>query len=533
MKICMIVHNSATRDGRVMREARSLQAAGHTVTLVGIPEANATKPEERLQDGVIVRRVEWHPQARRRLIRSAVPRLCLVLAVGLIAGYGIYRLLDTLFARAGTTASQWGSGQTAIVVASVLAAAVAAAYLAGRAAVSRTRRNDAVRRRIIADPAKGTPDKDFPAVRSLIPAWLPDWLLEIAVEPLDWLGAGTGRFSLYRYRSEALAAVAIALKPDIVHCHDCAALPTGWLVKKSLGIPLIYDAHEIYEAVAARRFGATHYFARLHRMYLPKIDGFVAVNDSAAAYYRHAYPKAPPAIVLRNATDSRPSTAYDGQLHRAAGLPPAEKILLYQGGFTKDRGLRTLVRAAPLLPDGWSLILMGLGVLAGELKQIAETESGNRRKAHILPSVPASELLTWTQGATVGIVPYEDKMLNHWIATPNKLWEYPNAGVPMIVQPFPEMRRIVETYGCGWVLPDKFSVSAIADAVGCLTEEMIQQARIGCKKFAENDNWKSTYEPRLLNLYTKLERQISPHENQSDRFSYAGKDSLQAQRQHT
>lgn len=515
MNICMIVHNSATRDGRVMREARSLQAAGHAVTLIGIPEANATQTEERLPNGVIVRRVDWYPRARRRLMFSAVPRLCLVVAVALLAAYVVYRLLDELIARGGATATRWTAGQAAIAIASVVAACVVGAYVIARVVASRAGRNDAIRRAIIGDRAKAAPATDFPPVRSLIPAWLPDWLLEIAVEPLDWLGAGTGRFSLYRYRSEALAAVAAALKPDVVHCHDCAALPTGWLVKKQLGIPLVYDAHEIYEAVAARRFGATHYFARLHRMYLPKIDAFIAVNDSAAAYYRHAYPQAPPAVVLRNATDSRPNAAYEGQLHRAAGLPLTQKILLYQGGFTRDRGLSTLVRSGPLLPDGWSLILMGWGPLSGDLKQIAEAEHGNGRKAHLLPPVPASELLTWTQGATVGIVPYEDKMLNHWIATPNKLWEYPNAGVPMIVQPFPEMRRVVETYGCGWVLPDDFSAAAIAGLVASLTEETIEQARAGCKKFVESDNWRSTYEPRLVTLYEKLEKRTSSGDAQS------------------
>ena len=37
-----------------------------------------------------------------------------------------------------------------------------------------------------------------------------------------------------------------AEKIDIIHCHDLDTLPVGIRLKKSLGVPLIYDAHEIW-----------------------------------------------------------------------------------------------------------------------------------------------------------------------------------------------------------------------------------------------------------------------------------------------
>jgi glycosyltransferase involved in cell wall biosynthesis len=514
MNVCMIVHNSGTRDGRVMREAHVLQAAGHTVTVIGIPESGASGPLEILGDGVRVIRVNWYPKARRRLVRSAIIRAPLFLALFGAIAFGMYRLAELVLAEhplvgrfsavlsGGRSAVGWSVLVGAVAVLGVPYAIWRIAWAVQGAIRQRALSKDLVRRHVISGGDK--PRGGFPAIRSRIPDWLPDWLLEYAVEPLDWLGAKTGKFSQYRYRSEELARVAIGLKPEIVHCHDCVALPTGCLVKKALNIPLIYDAHEIYEAVAARRFGATDYFARVHRKYLPGIDGFIAVNDSAASYYQHAYPAAPRAIVIRNAIAPTPLQAYDGRLHRAAGLPPDKRILLYQGGYTKDRGLLTLVRAGPLLPDGWSLVMMGWGPLLGQLTEIAAR--GNSTKVHFIPAVPASELLAWTQGATAGIIPYEDKMLNHWIATPNKLWEYPGAGVPLIVQPFPEMRRVVETYRCGWLLPGEFTPAAIAGLLASLTDEMIAAAREGCRRFIEADSWPAIYRSRLLDLYENIGR---------------------------
>src|SRR5256885_1751547 len=94
MNVCMIVHNNGTRDGRVMREAHVLQAAGHMVTVIGIPESGASEPLEILADGVRVIRVSWYPKAHRRLVRSATIRAPLLLAVLGAVAYGMYRLVE-------------------------------------------------------------------------------------------------------------------------------------------------------------------------------------------------------------------------------------------------------------------------------------------------------------------------------------------------------------------------------------------------------------------------------------------------------
>ncbi len=120
--------------------------------------------------------------------------------------------------------------------------------------------------------------------------------------------------------------------------------------------------------------------------------------------------------MIRNAIALTPTVPYDGCLHEAAGLPLSQKILLYQGGYSTERGLPTLVRSASMLPDGWTLIMMGWGPLAGQLKQIAafasaragrDATDGEPAKVRFIPAVPARELKSWTQGATVGIIPYE------------------------------------------------------------------------------------------------------------------------------
>jgi glycosyltransferase involved in cell wall biosynthesis len=325
---------------------------------------------------------------------------------------------------------------------------------------------------------------------------------------LSWFsGQGAGRLTLQRFRGKQMAELAIKLQPDVIHCHDCLTLPTGARVKRALQIPLVYDAHEIYDAAYSRMIGITDYYVRIHERYLPIVDKFITINDSIALYYRLSYPRAVPAVIIRNATSRVAPFEYDGRLHLAAELPRSQKIVLYQGGYSLGRGLRVLVRAAALLPKGWTLVMMGWGPLAADLKQIAASaapRASGEPKVRFIPPAPQNELHLWSAGGTVGVIPYQDTYLNHWYCTPNKLWEFPAAGVPILVQPFPELRRVVDTYQCGWVLPGALTPLAIANSIAGLTDEMLAKAREGCQRFIEADSWEPLYEHRLTALYASL-----------------------------
>jgi glycosyltransferase involved in cell wall biosynthesis len=515
MKVCMLVFNSALRDGRVMREARTLRAQGHEVHVVGIPEKEAAQPMLTTPDGIVVHRVPWVTASRARMNRTSalrlLPHLTILVLIFLLMPPGWVPLFD-VYKR---TSTQNGISGVIIGLLALLGIAVLVRLLRGFVARAKLvdkvigwfKRKPQTKTKIWKRPGTnpGVDGEPFPLIRSRIPRWIPEYVLESALETFNWVGGRFGRFVLYRFRGEFVADYAIALKPDVIHCHDCIALPAGVRVKQALGIPLVYDAHEIYEAAASTRFGITDYYGRIHQCYLPQVDAFVTINKSAAAYYKQAYPYLPTPVIVRNATNRVPAFSYDGRLHETLGLPAETKILLYQGGFTAHRGLPTLIRSAPLLPEGWVLVMMGWGSLEEELKTIARDEKlGARLFFH--PGVPQSELHLWSAGASAGIIPYENVVMNHWICSPNKLWEFPIAGVPIIVQPYPELREVVREYACGWLLPEEFSAKAIADAVARLTPDDIALAREGCRRFIEADSWETAYETRLISLYQTIEQ---------------------------
>src|SRR5690606_573509 len=117
--------------------------------------------------------------------------------------------------------------------------------------------------------------------------------------------------------------------------------------------------------------------------------------------------------------------------------------------------------------------------------RIPKAESAIR----FVPKVKQDQLPYWTAGATLGIIPYENDALNHWFCTPNKLWEYPNAGVPIIASPFPELRKVIEPNGIGWFLPDPLKPKDIAQAIASIPPEELEAARERCRRFIARDNW--------------------------------------------
>ncbi|MBN1554036.1 MAG: glycosyltransferase [Phycisphaerae bacterium] len=193
--------------------------------------------------------------------------------------------------------------------------------------------------------------------------------------------------------------------------------------------------------------------------------------------------------------------AYPNKLAQSREISKGStKILLYQGGFARFRGLDKLIKAVELFPPDWILVMMGWGAYEEELRSIAAEIDPRNRKVKFIPPAPRKELLRWTCGATVGVIPYENVCLNHWFCTPNKLWEYPAAGVPILASPFPEMRKIVKGHKVGWLLDDPLTPWGIAHAVSSLTEEDIDRKKKCCRNFIESDNW-SKYKCRLVDLY--------------------------------
>lgn len=495
-KVAALVLNSVDHDARVLKEADSLAGMGLDVTIVGVQDARCGDRQGMRPSGVRIRRADYQAflrfarELRRYRFWSAILAVSVLIAIGSLAG--LFRpMLQPMIALV-----EWMGGLVPFVV--LLGASMILALAARRVRThGRVLEKLAV---VVTIPGRG-PSGTW---------WTRTW--RKTVRPLgrvrEVLG-GRLRVALHRSRQRSIESMYLSelarLEPDVVHCHDLTTLSSGveWC-RRSPATRLVLDSHELYEEVARMPPPLRAFWQGKLRDAASSVDGFITVNDGIAAEYRRRYPELPEAVVIRNAVrrpDGPPKR--DGRLREAAGLGPDRLILLYQGGFAAERGLESLVTAAGDLPNPWVLVMMGWGSIEPELRRLASEVDPGGDRIRFVPGAPQDELGVWTSDADLGVIPYENTCMNHWLCSPNKLWEYPVAGVPMLVSDFPILREVAVGEGVGLVLPDRLDGPSLAGLLRSITSDDLARMRHACEAFIARDNW-SMYECRLRSLYRRL-----------------------------
>lgn len=320
-------------------------------------------------------------------------------------------------------------------------------------------------------------------------------------------GKESAIWTSFRMQGEMIfGSVLENFRPQVVHIHDHLALAAAQKYKEEFGSPIIWDAHEIYEDLASIQPERAAVNSRIIRENVKFIDGFITLNQSISNFYRNAYPELPEAVLVPNAVERVSRTDYDGRLHKAANLLPDQRIVLFQGGFSPHRGIHALLEASRLLDERWSLVFMGWGSLEEDIRRYTEEQTQRpegRASVTIVPGAPHDELLSWTAGASLGTIPYENTGLNHLYCSPNKLWEYPAAGVPILATDMPEMKKKIDQYGIGLTVNRALDPVGIARAINELTDDRLDAMRAQCAMYSATENWQ-TYEEDLVGLHRRL-----------------------------
>jgi len=334
----------------------------------------------------------------------------------------------------------------------------------------------------LAPPAPERAGEPFALASALPPAWVKRYV------PLK----------LHRLVSGLTTARAGArLRPDVVHAHDVAMLPSGWLAARLARARLVYDTHEYAAGVPYRTRAFRALVTIVERLFVPRADAVVTVSDGIAARLAERFRLRRPPVVVRNLPDLPPADG-PGGLRASLGLGRDTPLVLHQGAPAVHRGCETLVAAAERL-DGVHVVFLGSGEPAymEHLRALAGT------RVHFVPAREPGELLAATAEADVGVSLLEDVCENHRLALPNKVFEYVAAGVPVVASDLPELRRLVERYRIGWLV-DPGDPGAVADGIAtALAARGDAGLRDALAAAARELSW-SAEQPRLLEVYAEL-----------------------------
>jgi len=238
-------------------------------------------------------------------------------------------------------------------------------------------------------------------------------------------------------------------KPALLIANDLDTLPAAFLAGRIRHVPLIYDSHELFTEVPEliERPLVRGIWKRIEKRIVPRLKHAVTVSRSIADHYQGLYGTR--FRVVRNLplrSVPRPDPSVRDQY-------PGKKIVIYQGALNVGRGLELAVASMQYLDDV-ILVLAGSGDIEQELRKLVRDTDLRERilfRGRLTPDV----LFPITCAADVGISLEEDLGLSYRYALPNKIFDYIQAGVPVLCSALPEMSRIVEHYGVGVVTGER------------------------------------------------------------------------------
>lgn len=284
-------------------------------------------------------------------------------------------------------------------------------------------------------------------------------------------------------------------RKDILLANDIDTLIPNYIVSKLFNIPLIFDSHELFSEVPelVNRPLVKSFWKKIEEVLIPKIKYKYTVSSSIAAHYQIKYKTH--FEVIRNVPMKKIELN-----NSKSGILLKKNAIIYQGALNKGRGLELMIETMNYL-NNTVLYILGDGDISNELKQLVKALKLNE-KVIFLGKIQPDFLLSITSQASLGISIEEDLGLNYRFALPNKLFDYIQAKIPILVSDLPEMSSLVSQYKIGEVI-----IERNPDTIAKLIKSMIENKNLyqqNLENAAKELIWENE-EMKLKEIFFKID----------------------------
>ncbi|APG63860.1 hypothetical protein LPB136_13360 [Tenacibaculum todarodis] len=278
-------------------------------------------------------------------------------------------------------------------------------------------------------------------------------------------------------------------KKDILLSNDLDTLLANFLVGKIQRKKLVYDSHELFteSPELINKPFVKYVWLKLENLILPKLENCYTVCKSIADFYNKKHKTN--FKVVRNLPVKK--TIKKGKISFST---KTKKIIIYQGSLNIGRGLELMINVMKHL-NNHIFIIIGSGDVYEDLKNKTTKENLND-KVKFLGKLTPKELHKITPLADLGISLEENLGLNYRYALPNKIFDYIQAEVPVLVSNLPEMKRVIIDYKVGEIINDR-APKKLANQIKKILERDFSSE---LKKAKEKLVWEKE-EPKLLSVF--------------------------------
>lgn len=255
--------------------------------------------------------------------------------------------------------------------------------------------------------------------------------------------------------------------------------------------PIVYDSHEFFTEVPELigRPLTRKIWLTIEKLCLKRIKYSSTVSEGVANEYYKRY--GIKMEVIRNLP----------LRNENFGHKNPRPTIIYQGALNKGRGLELVIEMMKYLTC-YQLVIVGSGDLELKLRKLV-IQMNLVDRVEFRGRLTYDKLHELTSKAWLGISLEEDLGLSYRYALPNKLFDYIQAQVSVLVSNLPEMSKIVNEFGVG-IVADTRDPKELADLVASYIENKDKRENaIKNLSIAYNVLVWENEKPKFLELYNK------------------------------
>ena len=132
-----------------------------------------------------------------------------------------------------------------------------------------------------------------------------------------------------------------------------------------------------------------------------------------------------------------------------SGFPHCKFNLIYTGNVEKGRGMSRIIAAFKFVHPDVGLAIMGRNSdYRNKMMELVKSSKLENRIKFISAVLP-DEVVSFCKLADIGIAPIKNICKSYYLSLPNKIFEYIQAGIPVMSSDFPEMKQLIDEYNIG------------------------------------------------------------------------------------
>jgi glycosyltransferase involved in cell wall biosynthesis len=236
-------------------------------------------------------------------------------------------------------------------------------------------------------------------------------------------------------------------KPDAIICVEPITMFAGLYLKKKLKCRVIYDCHEYFSELKAKK---NRFIAPLYKIteeYLSKrMSSIITVNEILVAKYKkinknvYLCPNLPKNEIINTQQNKK---EYD---------------LIYIGAINFHRGIRTYLKAVKLFKDNninFKFLVVGLFKRETVKDFFYSYIKENKLEDYVVYKeyMSYNKVLTEIKNSKIGIFFGDLNIMPMYsITIPFKVFDYMSQAIPVIVNNLDMLKELVENANCGWVI---------------------------------------------------------------------------------